>query len=162
VHAYNPSTQEAEAGGSLSSRPIWSIKWAPHEATQRNSVWKKRSSSSSSQWSILGWELNTELRLLEKKTHRPWLGGWSGSFSERLPTATAWITETEQALSLGLHLAVHRSGRQHLLPAQQPESLSTTQEETRDALGRTPPSFYTGLRPRAHAPTHQQVQVLET
>jgi hypothetical protein len=26
VHAFNPSTREAEAGGSLSSRPAWSTK----------------------------------------------------------------------------------------------------------------------------------------
>jgi hypothetical protein len=25
AHAFNPGTQEAEAGGSLSSRPVWSI-----------------------------------------------------------------------------------------------------------------------------------------
>jgi hypothetical protein len=29
VHAFNPSTREAEAGGSLSSKPAWSTKWVP-------------------------------------------------------------------------------------------------------------------------------------
>jgi hypothetical protein len=29
AHTFNPSTQEAEAGGFLSSRPTWSIKWVP-------------------------------------------------------------------------------------------------------------------------------------
>jgi hypothetical protein len=29
VHTFNPSTWEAEAGGSLSSRPAWSTEWAP-------------------------------------------------------------------------------------------------------------------------------------
>jgi hypothetical protein len=29
VHAFNPSTQEAEAGGFLSSRAAWSTKWVP-------------------------------------------------------------------------------------------------------------------------------------
>jgi hypothetical protein len=29
VHAFNPSTREAEAGGFLSSRPAWSTKWVP-------------------------------------------------------------------------------------------------------------------------------------
>jgi hypothetical protein len=29
VHAFNPSTWEAEAGGFLSSRPAWSPKWVP-------------------------------------------------------------------------------------------------------------------------------------
>jgi hypothetical protein len=29
VHAFNPSTWEAEAGGFLSSRPAWSTEWAP-------------------------------------------------------------------------------------------------------------------------------------
>jgi hypothetical protein len=29
VHAFNPSTREAEAGGLLSSRPAWSTEWVP-------------------------------------------------------------------------------------------------------------------------------------
>jgi hypothetical protein len=29
AHAFNPSTREAEADGSLSSRPAWSTKWVP-------------------------------------------------------------------------------------------------------------------------------------
>jgi hypothetical protein len=29
VHAFNPSTWEAEAGGILSSRPTWSTEWVP-------------------------------------------------------------------------------------------------------------------------------------
>jgi hypothetical protein len=29
VHAFNPSTWEAEAGGFLSSRPAWSTEWVP-------------------------------------------------------------------------------------------------------------------------------------
>jgi hypothetical protein len=29
VHTFNPSTREAEAGGFLSSRLAWSIKWVP-------------------------------------------------------------------------------------------------------------------------------------
>ena len=29
VHAFNPSTREAEAGGFPSSRPAWSTKWVP-------------------------------------------------------------------------------------------------------------------------------------
>jgi hypothetical protein len=29
VNAFNPSTQEAEAGGFLSSRPAWSTEWVP-------------------------------------------------------------------------------------------------------------------------------------
>jgi hypothetical protein len=29
VHAFDPSTQEAEAGGFLSLRPAWSTKWVP-------------------------------------------------------------------------------------------------------------------------------------
>jgi hypothetical protein len=29
AHAFNPSTQEAEAGGFLSLRPAWSTKWVP-------------------------------------------------------------------------------------------------------------------------------------
>ena len=29
MHAFNPSTQEAEAGRFLGSRPAWSTKWIP-------------------------------------------------------------------------------------------------------------------------------------
>jgi hypothetical protein len=29
AHAFNPGTQEAEAGGFLSLRPAWSTKWVP-------------------------------------------------------------------------------------------------------------------------------------
>jgi hypothetical protein len=29
AHAFNPSTQEAEAGEFLSSRPAWYTKWVP-------------------------------------------------------------------------------------------------------------------------------------
>jgi hypothetical protein len=29
VHAFNPSTREAEAGGFLSLRPAWSTEWVP-------------------------------------------------------------------------------------------------------------------------------------
>jgi hypothetical protein len=29
LHAFNPSTWEAEAGGFLSSRPAWSTEWVP-------------------------------------------------------------------------------------------------------------------------------------
>jgi hypothetical protein len=45
VHAFNPSTWEAEAGGFLSSRPAWSTAWSTARtarATQRNLSWKKQ------------------------------------------------------------------------------------------------------------------------
>ena len=32
AHAFNPSTQEAEAGGSLSSRPAWSTEQVPGQS----------------------------------------------------------------------------------------------------------------------------------
>ena len=40
AHAFNPSTQEAEAGRSLNSRPAWSIEFKTGRAMQRNSVWE--------------------------------------------------------------------------------------------------------------------------
>jgi hypothetical protein len=49
AHAFNPSTQEAEAGGFLSSRPAWSTKWVPgqpglHRETpsRKTKKWKKK------------------------------------------------------------------------------------------------------------------------
>jgi hypothetical protein len=43
AHAFNPSTQEAEAGRFLSSRPAWSAEWVPGQpGLQRNPVFKKK------------------------------------------------------------------------------------------------------------------------
>jgi hypothetical protein len=44
VHAFNPSTWKAEAGGFLSSRPAWSTKVSSKtvRAIQRNPVSKKK------------------------------------------------------------------------------------------------------------------------
>jgi hypothetical protein len=44
VHAFNPSTWEAEAGRFLSSRPAWSTKVSSRtaKATQRNPVSKNK------------------------------------------------------------------------------------------------------------------------
>jgi hypothetical protein len=42
VHAFNPSTWEAEAGRFLSLRPAWSIEWVPARTTQRNPVSEKK------------------------------------------------------------------------------------------------------------------------
>ena len=44
VHAFNPNTQEAEAGGSLSLRPDWSTEQVPGQAPklQRNPVLKNK------------------------------------------------------------------------------------------------------------------------
>jgi hypothetical protein len=44
MHAFNPSTQEAEAGGFLSSRPAWSTKLSSRiaRAIQRNPVSKNK------------------------------------------------------------------------------------------------------------------------
>jgi hypothetical protein len=43
MHAFNPSTWEAEAGGFLSSRPAWSTKWVPGqlELHRETLSWKK-------------------------------------------------------------------------------------------------------------------------
>jgi hypothetical protein len=44
VHAFNPSTQEAEAGGFFSLRPAWSTQWVPGESGlhRENPVSKKQ------------------------------------------------------------------------------------------------------------------------
>jgi hypothetical protein len=47
AHAFYPNTLEAEADGSLNSRPAWSIEQVPEQpgaATQRNSALKTRES----------------------------------------------------------------------------------------------------------------------
>jgi len=51
VHAFNPSTGEAEAGGFLSSRPAWSTKWVPgqpglHRETLSQKTKKKKKKKS--------------------------------------------------------------------------------------------------------------------
>jgi hypothetical protein len=52
-HAFNPSTWEAEAGGFLSSRPVWSTEWIPgqpglHRETLSRSPAPKSSNSETS------------------------------------------------------------------------------------------------------------------
>jgi hypothetical protein len=43
VHAFNPSTWEAEAGGFLSSRLAWSTKWVPgHPGLYRETLSRKK------------------------------------------------------------------------------------------------------------------------
>jgi hypothetical protein len=44
VHAFNPSTWGAEAGGFMSSRPAWSTKWVPDSQgyTEKPCFRKKR------------------------------------------------------------------------------------------------------------------------
>jgi hypothetical protein len=44
THAFDPSTREAEAGGSLSSRPAWSTEWVPGQpGLHRETLsWKKK------------------------------------------------------------------------------------------------------------------------
>jgi hypothetical protein len=53
-HAFNPSTQEVEAGRFLSSRPAWSTKWVPgqpglhRETLSRKKKWKQQQKNLSS------------------------------------------------------------------------------------------------------------------
>ena len=44
VHAFNARNWEAEAGGHLSSRPVWSIEWVPgHPGIHKETLpWKKK------------------------------------------------------------------------------------------------------------------------
>jgi hypothetical protein len=44
AHVFNPSIQEAEAGGFLSSKPAWSTKWVPGQpGLYRETLsWKKK------------------------------------------------------------------------------------------------------------------------
>jgi hypothetical protein len=46
AHAFNPSTREAEAGGFLISRPVWSTKWVPGSQgyTEKQNQKKKKKS----------------------------------------------------------------------------------------------------------------------
>jgi hypothetical protein len=42
VHTFNPSTQEAEAGRFLSSRPAWPTKWVPGQpGLYRETLYRK-------------------------------------------------------------------------------------------------------------------------
>jgi hypothetical protein len=54
AHAFNPSTQEAEAGGFLISRPAWSYKVSSRtaRALQRNCVSKNKTKQKNS-WDII-------------------------------------------------------------------------------------------------------------
>ena len=39
AHAFNPSTQEAEAGGAQSSRPAWSTERVPQQPGLQEKLW---------------------------------------------------------------------------------------------------------------------------
>jgi hypothetical protein len=65
VHAFNPSTREAEAGGFLSSRSAWSTKFQDSQATQRNPVSKtkkEKKKKKSKERNVLEGKLETRLR----------------------------------------------------------------------------------------------------
>jgi hypothetical protein len=62
VHAFNPSTWEAEAGGFLSLRPVWSTKWVPgqpglHRETlsQKTKKLKKKKKKKRILWFCPSW-----------------------------------------------------------------------------------------------------------
>jgi hypothetical protein len=67
AHAFNPSTQEAEAGGFLRSRPAWSTKWVPGQPGlyRETMSWKKnkkqnknKNKNKTKNWDHLGEVLN--------------------------------------------------------------------------------------------------------
>jgi hypothetical protein len=49
VHGFNPSTQEAEAGRFLSSRPAWSTKWVPGQPGLYRETLSRKTKQSSNQ-----------------------------------------------------------------------------------------------------------------
>jgi hypothetical protein len=62
VHTYNPSTQEAEAGKALSSRPAWyKMSSCTARAAQRNPVWKTTTTTTKGLlfviMCVLGWRV---------------------------------------------------------------------------------------------------------
>jgi hypothetical protein len=65
VHAFNPSTWEAEAGRFLSSKPAWSTEW--DQAIQRNPVLK-----------------NQKKKKRKKRTAAAKLGRWQDGFADKL------------------------------------------------------------------------------
>jgi hypothetical protein len=62
AHAFNPGTQEAEAGGSLSSKAVWSTEWVPDSQGYREKpcLKKKKNQNKNSQWN---YEMITCLQL---------------------------------------------------------------------------------------------------
>jgi hypothetical protein len=48
AHALNPSTWEAEAGGSLSLRPAWSIEWVPGQPELHREILSRKPSNKQS------------------------------------------------------------------------------------------------------------------
>jgi hypothetical protein len=42
LHAFNPSTQEREAGGFLSFKPAWSIEWVPEQLELHREILSKK------------------------------------------------------------------------------------------------------------------------
>jgi hypothetical protein len=74
AHTFNPSTQEAEAGGFLSSRPAWSKKWVLQQPglyreTLSRKTKKKKKVSKKYQKSINGFIDTAELSPQGWKMH---------------------------------------------------------------------------------------------
>jgi hypothetical protein len=67
VHTFNPSTQEAEAGGSLHSRPAWSTQWVPgsqdytHEDPVSNKAKQSKTKQRKESTSIKGYNKATAM-----------------------------------------------------------------------------------------------------
>ena len=54
VHAFNPSTREAETGGFLSSRPAWPTKWVPGQPElHRKTLFGKTKTNKQKEWFLL-------------------------------------------------------------------------------------------------------------
>lgn len=49
VYSFNPSTWEAEAGGSLNSRPFWSTYWVPEHPELYNRLSQNKTKSKNKQ-----------------------------------------------------------------------------------------------------------------
>jgi hypothetical protein len=106
VHAFNPSTWEAEAGGFLSSRPVWSTEWIParryRETLSRKNkqtnkqtkpkgdvvVWIGMAPIDSFAWMLdpLGVLLLRDMVLLEEVCH--YRGGFEFSYIQATPSMT--------------------------------------------------------------------------
>jgi hypothetical protein len=71
VHAFNPSTQEAEAGRFLSLRPAWSTKWVPGQHGLYRETLSRKTKKKKKKKDIWYEPLAYSLSLFLTHTHTP-------------------------------------------------------------------------------------------
>jgi hypothetical protein len=94
VHAFNPSTQEAEAGGFLSLRPVWSTEWVPGQPRLHRETLSQKKKKKKKQrvmyyfWEILWCGFLRQVRCTQSWLFSNSLCSWGCPWTHRLSPAS--------------------------------------------------------------------------